>query len=376
MKNGNIDRRKFIATGALTTSAMALMYAGFAQTDGRASGQNNSSSSNRESAPLPMRKLGKLEVSGIGLGCMSMTSNSYNPPRAKNDMVRVIRGAVDRGVTFFDTAEVYGPFTSEEYAGEALKPFRNKVVIASKFGFKFENGKSTGRDSSSASIRKAVEGSLRRLQTDRIDLLYLHRVDPQVPIEEVAGTVKDLIKEGKARHFGLSEASLENIRKAHAIQPVTALQNEYSLVERVHENKTLDLCEELGIGFVPWCPVVRGFMADRFNEYSRFSEESRFPAVAYFSPEAIKNNMALLDVVRDWSERKGVTPVQLSLAWLLAQKPCIVPIPGTTRLHHLEEDLGALAVTFTTDEMKAFRQDFEKIKVLGVRAPESVMKDM
>jgi aryl-alcohol dehydrogenase-like predicted oxidoreductase len=291
-------------------------------------------------------------------------------------MVKLIRNAVDRGVTFFDTAEAYGPFTSEEYVGEALKPVRDKVVIASKFGFKFEDGKSVGRDSKPASIRKAVEASLKRLQTDRIDLLYLHRVDPQVPIEEVARTVKDLIKEGKARYFGLSEASLENIRKAHAVHPVSALQNEYSLVERVHENKTLDLCEELGIGFVPWCPVVRGFMADRFNEYSRFSEESRFPAVHYFTPEAIKNNMALLDLVRIWSERKNITPVQFALAWLLAQKPWIVPIPGTTRLHHLEEDLGALTVKFTPGELKEFREAFAKIPLLGVRAPESVFKNM
>lgn len=375
MKNNNIDRRKFITTGALLTSGLAMMQTGFAQSSKNKT-SNNSSSKQSGDSPLPTRKLGKLEVSAIGLGCMSMTSNSYNPPRPKDAMVKVIRGAVERGVTFFDTAEFYGPFTSEEYVGEALKPFRDKVVIGSKFGFKFENGKSTGRDSRPESIRKAVEGSLRRLRTDRIDLLYLHRVDPQVPIEEVAGTVKELIKEGKALHFGLSEASLENIRKAHAVHPVTALQNEYSLVERVHENKTLDLCEELGIGFVPWCPVVRGFMADKFDEYSRFSEESRFTAVPYFTPDAIKNNMALLDLVRDWSDRKGVTPVQLSLAWLLAQKPWIVPIPGTTKLHHLDENLGAFSVKFTTAELKEFRGAFEKIKLIGIRAPESVMKDV
>ncbi|KAA3438699.1 aldo/keto reductase [Rufibacter hautae] len=376
MGNSNINRRKFIATGAMATSAIALAQLGFAQSNsGNAIPKNSPNLQNRNSA-LPNRKLGKLEVSAIGLGCMSMTSNSYNPPRPKNEMVKVIRGAVDRGVTFFDTAEVYGPYTSEEYVGEALKPLRNKVVIASKFGFKFENGKSVGRDSRPASIRKAVEGMLRRLQTDRIDLLYLHRVDPQVPIEDVAGTVKDLIREGKALHFGLSEASLDNIRKAHAIHPVTALQNEYSLVERVHENKTLALCEELGIGFVPWCPVVRGFMADRFNEYSRFSDESRFTAVPYFTPEAIRNNMALLNLVRDWSDRKGVTPVQLSLAWLLAQKPFIVPIPGTTKLHHLDENLGAFKVAFTPNELKEFRIAFEKINLMGVRAPETVLKDV
>lgn len=370
-----MNRRKFISAGALATSAMGIMQLGFAQSN-KSNLTNDRRNKKIGNSPLPTRKLGSLEVSGMGLGCMSMTSNSYNPPRAKSDMVKVIRGAVDRGVTFFDTAEVYGPFTSEEYVGEALKPLRNKVVIASKFGFKLDGDNRSGRDAKPASLRKAVEGMLRRLQTDRIDLLYLHRVDPQVSIEDVAGTVKELIKEGKARHFGLSEASLDNIRKAHAVQPVTALQNEYSLVERVHENKTLDLCEELGIGFVPWCPVVRGFMADRFNEYSRFSEESRFPAVPYFTPQALKNNMALLDLVRDWSERKGATPVQLSLAWLMAQKPWIVPIPGTTRLHHLDENLGALNVKFTTSELKEFRDSFEKIKLIGVRDPESVLKDM
>jgi len=365
-----------MATGALATTALALAQAGFAQSPNNQSKANDPLPKTNNPAGLPTRKLGKLEVSGMGLGCMSMTSNSYNPPRPKPAMVKVIRGAVDRGVTFFDTAEVYGPFTSEEYVGEALKPIRNKVVIASKLGFKFDNGKQVGRDASPASIRKALEGQLKRLQTDRIDLLYLHRVDPAVPIEEVAGTVKELIGEGKVRYFGLSEASLDNIRKAHAVHPVTALQNEYSLLERVHEHKTLALCEELGIGFVPWCPVVRGFMADKFDEYSRFSEESRFVAVPYFKPEALKNNMALLNLVRDWSDRKGVTPVQFSLAWLMAQKPWIVPIPGTTKLHHLDEDLGAFKVTFAPGELSEFRGAFEKIKLMGVREPESVLKDM
>jgi aryl-alcohol dehydrogenase-like predicted oxidoreductase len=327
------------------------------------------------------RILGKgnhsLKVSALGLGCMSMTSNSYNPPREKNEMIRVIRGAADLGVTLFDTAEFYGPFTDEIYVGEALKPIRNKVVVASKFGFQYENEKSTGkRDSRPASIRKAVEGMLFRLQTDRLDLVYLHRVDPTVPIEDVAGTVKDLIKEGKVLHFGLSEASHENIRKAHAVQPVTALQNEYSLLERVHENGTLDLCEELGIGFVPWCPIVRGFLADRFNEYTRFSEESRFPQVPYMKPDALKNNMPLIDLVSQWAHRKEVTPVQLSLGWLLAQKPWIVPIPGTTRLHHLKENLGATSVKFTPEEVTEFRTAFENIKLMGVRATETASKDV
>ena len=370
------NRRNFLKTGALLSgSMMAAPLLGFNKVFA-----DNKSNIATTGLAANERVLGtgkhSLKVSALGLGCMSMTSNSYNPPRDKADMVKVIRGAVERGVTFFDTAEFYGPFTSEEYVGEALKPLRNEVVIASKFGFKFGNGKSTGgRDSKPASIRKAVEGMLRRLQTDHIDLLYLHRVDPQIPIEDVAGTVKDLIKEGKALHFGLSEASHENIRKAHPIQPVTALQNEYSLLERVHENGTLELCEELGIGFVPWCPIVRGFLADRFNEYTRFSEESRFPQVPYMKPEALKNNMPLIDLVCQWALRKNVTPVQLSLGWLLAQKPWIVPIPGTTRLHHLKEDLGAYDVKFTLAELTEFRSAFEKIKLMGVRSKETASKD-
>ncbi len=329
-----------------------------------------------EPTPSPRhRRLGTLEVSPIGLGCMSMTSGSYNPPRPKEDMIPVIRGAFDRGVTFFDTAEVYGPFTNEEYVGEALAPVRDQVVIASKFGFAFEQGRRAGRNSRPEHIRRAVEGMLRRLRTDRIDLLYLHRVDPEVPIEDVAGTVKDLIQEGKALHFGLSEVSPSTLRRAHAVQPVAALQTEYSLLQRFPENQLLDTCEELGIGFVPWGPVCRGFLADKFNEYSRFSEASRYASVPYFAPDALAANMALLNLVREWALRKGVTPAQFSLAWLLAQKPFIVPIPGTTKLHHLEEDLGALTVTFTPAELHDFRQALSEIPLVGVRPPESALVD-
>jgi aryl-alcohol dehydrogenase-like predicted oxidoreductase len=375
MENNN--RRDFLKTtamlgGSLIAAPLININEAYADIDTNVPLQNLAGTE---------RILGKgnysLKVSALGLGCMSMTSKSYNPPREKNEMIKVIRGAADLGVTLFDTAEFYGPFTDEIYVGEALKPIRNKVVVASKFGFQYENGKSTGkRDSRPASIRKAVEGMLSRLQTDRLDLVYLHRVDPTVPIEDVAGTVKDLIKEGKALHFGLSEASHENIRKAHAVQPVTALQNEYSLLERVHENGTLDLCEELGIGFVPWCPIVRGFLADRFNEYTRFSEESRFPQVPYMKPDALKNNMPLIDLVSQWANRKEVTPVQLSLGWLLAQKPWIVPIPGTTRLHHLKENLCATTVKFTPEEVTEFRTAFENIKLMGVRATETASKDV
>ena len=371
-------RRDFIARGlGLTASAVALAAGAPAQALGSNLAAKRSAEGEARSKPAraDRRMLGSLEVSPIGLGCMSMTSGSYNPPRPKAEMIPVIRGAVDLGVTFFDTAEVYGPFTNEEYVGEALAPVRDQVVIASKFGFGFDNGQRAGRNSRPAHIREAVEGMLRRLQTDRIDLLYLHRLDPEVPIEDVAGTVKELIQEGKALHFGLSEVAPETIRRAHAVQPVSALQSEYSLVQRALENEVLDTCEELGIGFVPWGPVCRGFLGDKFNEYSRFSEESRFASVPYFTPEAIRTHMPLLDLVREWGRRKGATPAQLSLAWLLAQKPWVVPIPGTTKLHHMEENLGALDVTFSADELEEFRQAFSEIELEGVRPPESALVD-
>jgi aryl-alcohol dehydrogenase-like predicted oxidoreductase len=326
---------------------------------------------------LKTRTLGTtspLTVSSLGLGCMSMIG-VYNPPRPRQEMVALIRGAFERGVTFFDTAENYGPFASEEIVGEALAPFKGKVVIASKFGFAFEGSRSTGRNSRPETIRRAVEGSLRRLRVETIDLYYLHRVDPNVPVEDVAGTVKELIQAGKIRHFGLSEAAPKTIRRAHAVQPVTALQTEYSLLERVAENEILSTCEELGIGFVPWGPTGRAFLTDRLNEYSRFAEEDRRSQVPMFTPEALKANMPLLDLVRAWALRKGATPVQFSLAWLMAQKPWIVPIPGTTRLHHLEENLGAVAVKLTPDELREIRAAVSQIKVQGARAPESALID-
>lgn len=365
-----INRRAFLAKSAL--AGAGLVAAPFAYTQAKESVPTN----NPDTNAFKKRKLGTLEVSPIGLGCMSMTSGHYNPPRPKAEMVKVIRSAVERGITFFDTAEYYGPFTNEEVVGEALKPVRGNVVLASKFGFQFENGKPVGRNSQPGHIREAVEGMLKRLQTDRIDLLYLHRIDPAVPVEAVAETVRQLIKEGKARHFGISETAPETIRKIHAVQPVSAVQSEYSLIQRVPENKVLDTCEELGIGFVPWGPVCRGFLADKFNEFSRFSEESRFVEVPYFKTDAIKVNMALLDLVREWANRKGITPAQFSLAWLLAQKPWIVPIPGTTKLHHVAENLGAIDVKFTPDELKEFRKEFSTIELQGVRPLESALKDL
>ncbi|MCC6270714.1 MAG: aldo/keto reductase [Microbacteriaceae bacterium] len=327
----------------------------------------------------PRRKLGPtLEVSAIGLGCMSMTSGTYNPPRSRDEMIPVIRGAVERGVAFFDTAEVYGPLTDEELVGEALQPVRDRVVIATKFGFNIQNGKASYMDRTSRPehIRRALEGSLRRLRTDRVDLFYQHRVDPAVPIEDVAGTVKELIREGKVLHFGLSEASPATIRRAHAVQPVAAVQNEYSLVERVAEHGTLQTCEELGIGLVAWGPTARAFLADNFNEWSRFAPEDRRSSVPYLGTEAFLNNLALLTLVRRWADRKGVTPLQFSLGWLLAQKPWIVPIPGTTKLHHLQENLGAVNVAFTGDELREFRTALDALPLHGVRDRATLLKDL
>lgn len=369
-----INRRSFMTRSALI--GVGLTTSSSAWASAKSNSNNSKATRSSSSNVYEKRKLGSLEVSPIGLGCMSMTSGHYNPPRDKSEMVKVVRGAVDRGVTFFDTAEYYGPFTNEEVVGEALKPVRDQVVIATKFGFQFENGQPVGRNSRPEHIRKAVEGMLQRLQTDRIDLLYLHRLDPEVPVEEVAGTVSKLIEEGKARHFGVSELSPETLRRAHAVQPVAALQSEYSLIQRLHENKVLATCEELGIGFVPWGPVCRGFLGDKFNEYSRFSEESRHSEVPYFTPEALQANMALLNLTREWALQKGATPAQFSLAWLLAQKPFIVPIPGTTKLHHLEENLGAIDLKFTPDELKEFRNAFSKIALVGVRPAESALTDL
>lgn len=370
------SRRDFLRKTAGAGAGLTLASLAWTSSRANASGvSGRDSKKSRIQSDGETRMLGDLEVSPIGLGCMSMKSGSYNPPRANEEMIPVIRGAVDLGVTFFDTAEVYGPFTDEELVGEALAPVRDDVVIASKFGFDLGNGGRGGRNSRPEHIRQAVEGMLQRLQTDRIDLLYCHRLDPNVPIEDIAGTVRDLIDEGKALHFGLSEMAPDTIRRAHAVQPVAALQTQYSLLERFPENQILDTCEELGIGFVPWGPVARGFFGDKFNEYSRFSENARLSSVDAFSPANLEQNMALLNLIREWGVRKDATPAQVSLAWLLAQKPFIVPIPGTTKLHHLKEDLGALDVEFTDEELQEFRQDFEAIGLAGVRSYESALVD-
>ncbi len=325
---------------------------------------------------MQMRKLGKsgLEVSAMGFGCMGL-SHAYGPPVDKGAGVALIRTAVERGVNFFDTAEVYGPFTNEELVGEALAPLRDGVAIATKFGFDVDpsTGERRGLNSRPKHIRAVAEASLRRLRTDRIDLFYQHRVDPNVPIEEVAGAVKDLIREGKVKRFGLSEAGAVTIRRAHAVQPVAALQSEYSLLWRGPEEEILPTCEELGIGFVPWSPLGAGFLTGAMDANTRFDSADFRATVPRFAPEALKANLALVDLVREWAKRKNATPAQIALAWLLAKKPWIVPIPGTTKLKRLDEDLGALAVPFTSEDLGEIDEAAAKIEVHGARLPPAML---
>ena len=324
---------------------------------------------------MQKRKLGNstLEVSALGLGCMSMSSG-YGPPGDKQQMIEVIRAAVARGVTFFDTAEVYGPFTNEELVGEALAPFRGQVVIATKFGWKFVDGKPAGLDSRPAHIKEVADASLKRLKVDAIDLFYQHRVDPDVPIEDVAGAVKDLIKAGKVKHFGLSEAGVQTIRRAHAVQPVTALQSEYSLWWREPEVEALPTLDELGIGFVPFSPLGKGFLTGKIDASTTFDKTDFRNVVPRFTPEARKANMALVDLLAAIAARKKVTPAQLALAWLLAQKPWIVPIPGTTKLQRMEENVGAAALALTIDELREIDSAASSITVHGDRYPASQMR--
>src|SRR5512132_621840 len=325
---------------------------------------------------MQKRKLGKsnLEVSAIGLGCMGM-SFGYGPAADKQEMISLLRSAVERGVTFFDTAEVYGPFTNEELVGEALAPFRGQVAIATKFGFKLDpNGgpQWVGLDSRPERIKQVAEGSLKRLRVDAIDLFYQHRVDPDVPIEHVAGAVKDLIKEGKVKHFGLSEAGVQTIRRAHAVQPVTALQSEYSLWTRTPEAEVLPTVEELGIGFVPYSPLGKGFLTGKIGQNTKFDSTDFRNTLPRFAPEARKANQALVDLLGKIGQRKKATPAQIALAWLLAQKPWIVPIPGTTKLHRLEENVGAAAIELTADDRQEIESAASKITVQGARYPEKL----
>jgi aryl-alcohol dehydrogenase-like predicted oxidoreductase len=324
---------------------------------------------------MQKRKLGKggLEVSALGLGCMGM-SFSYGPPKDKQEMTTLIHAAVDRGITFFDTAEVYGPFLNEELVGEALAPFRKQVVIATKFGFDLSGSDhrpgAAGLNSRPEHIQQAVEGSLQRLKVDVIDLLYQHRVDPNVPIEDVAGTVKDLIQQGKVKHFGLSEAGVQTIRRAHAVQPVAALQNEYSLWFRRPEAEVIPTLEELGIGFVPYSPLGKGFLTGKIDENAKFDSSDFRSTLPRFTPEALKANQALINLLGSIGERKQATPAQIALAWLLAQKPWMAPIPGTTKLNRLDENIGALSVELTPADLEDIDFAAAKITVQGARYPE------
>jgi aryl-alcohol dehydrogenase-like predicted oxidoreductase len=326
---------------------------------------------------MEKRKLGRsnLQVSALGLGCMGL-SFGYGPAVDKQQGISLIRAAVDRGVTFFDTAEVYGPFTNEELVGEALAPFRDQVVIATKFGFKIDpnTGKQAGLDSSPQHIKEVAEASLKRLKTDVIDLLYQHRVDPNVPIEDTAGAVKDLIQQGKVKHFGLSEAGVQTIRRAHAVQPVAALQSEYSLWWREPEAEVIPTLDELGIGFVPFSPLGKGFLTGAIKEDTQFDKTDFRNIVPRFTAENRKANQAVVDLIGKFAQQKKATPAQIALAWLLAQKPWIVPIPGTTKLHRLEENIGAAAVELTADDLRQLDVATSKIAVQGARYPEELQK--
>ena len=323
---------------------------------------------------MQKRKLGKngLEVSALGLGCMGM-SYAYGEIPGKKEMISLIQKAVEDGVTLFDTAEMYGPFTNEELLGEALAPYRDQVAIATKFGIKIQDGKQV-QDSNPKQIRKSIEGSLKRLNTDFIDLYYQHRVDTAVPIEDVAGTIKDLIREGKIKHWGLSEAGVKTIRRAHAVQPLTAIQSEYSLWWRRPEEELVPTLEELGIGFVTFSPLGKGFLTGSFNKDSKFGKSDFRNIVPRFAPEALEANQVLVDILKKVAEQKHATPGQIALAWLLAQKPWIVPIPGTTKLNRLEENIGAASVVLTSKELSDIKSALEKIKVVGDRYPEELEK--
>jgi aryl-alcohol dehydrogenase-like predicted oxidoreductase len=357
-----LSRRDFLANTALIGAGLAVGPLSWAA----------SSDQPKEINKMKTRSLGKLKVSAISSGCMSISAN-YGPPAPRDQGIKVIQTAFEKGVTFFDTAEVYGPYTNEELVGEALAPFRDQVAIATKFGFDVEAG---GLNSRPEHIKKVVEASLKRLKTNRIDLYYQHRVDPKVPIEDVAGAIKDLIKEGKVLHFGLSEASARTIRRAHAVQPVTAIQTEYSLMERDPEhNGVLQTCEELGIGFVPWGPVGMGYLTGKIDAHTKLDPRTDLRSgFDRFSPENLAANKPVVDLLRRFAEKKNSTPAQFALAWLLAQKPWIVPIPGTRNLDHLNENLGAIHVQLTPADIHEFETDFSKIKVHGGRMNEEQMK--
>jgi aryl-alcohol dehydrogenase-like predicted oxidoreductase len=362
--NGTMQRREFLQLTALASAALAMPSFLMAK--------NNIA----VSSSLGLRMLGNLQVSSIGLGCMSMNSGNYNLPKDKNEMIRLIHQAFDSGVTLFDTAEAYGPFINEELVGEALKPIRKNVVIATKFGFGITPSGQRGGplNSRPEHIREVVDASLKRLQTDHIDLLYQHRVDPTVPIEDVAGTVKDLIQAGKVKYFGLSEPGLKTIRRAHAIQPLAAIQNEYSLLTPEAGETVFDVCEELGIGLVCWSPLGIGFLSGKIDEHTTFYEKDYRSTNPQFTPENRKANMPLIELLKKWARQKNATPAQIALGWLLAQKPYIVPIPGTTNPQHLKEDLGGVNIKFTPAELQQFNKERSAIIIHGARLRDGLLQ--
>ncbi|RLP85381.1 aldo/keto reductase [Micromonospora sp. CV4] len=371
--NNSSSRRRFlVGAAALAATPAVAGLAGSAP----ASAAGRGGTAEEVTTLTSRRQLGRLKVSSIGLGCQTMTGRLYGPVSSRKDMIRIIRTAVDQRVTLFDTAEAYGPFESERIVGEALRPVRDRVVIASKFGWNIDpdtGQQLPGLNSRPEHIKRAVDGMLRRLRTDHIDLLYQHRVDPAVPIEDVAGAVKDLITAGKVRHWGLSEPGPQTVRRAHAVQPLTAIQNEYNLMWRGAEQQILPLCEELGIGFVCWAPLAYGFTTGTINPYTRFTEGDFRAFVPRNSPENMTANMPLVQMLSEWAVRKGATPGQLSLAWLQAQKPWIVPIPSATRTSHLLENIGTEEVTFTADELREFTTALNAIQIHGERLPAPVL---
>ena len=367
-----LTRRDFLANTALIVAGLAVGPSCASSNQPKEINNRSDNELQRGEYKMKTRILGNLAVSETGLGCMSISAN-YGPPADRNQGIAVIRIAHEKGVTFFDTAEVYGPYTSEELVGEALAPIRDRVVIATKFGFDLEAG---GLNSQPEHIKRALEGSLKRLRTDRIDLYYQHRVDPTVPIEEVASAVKDMIKQGKVLHFGLSEASAKTIRRAHAVQPVTAVQTEYSVMNRDPEhNGVLKTCEELGIGFVPWGPVGMGYLSGKIDTRTKLDPKTDLRSgFDRFSPENIAANMPIVNTLKRFAEKKNATPAQISLAWLLAQKPFIVPIPGTRNIDHLNENLGAINVQLTPADLREIETELSKIKVHGGRMNKEQMK--
>ena len=371
-----ISRRNFLSNTALAATGLLVSQSLLASCKPKST--NTSTGGGASTKTMGTRKLGSLQVSSVGLGCLPMVGFYGNGTFDKAEMEKVIQAAYNNGVTFFDTAEVYGPFIDEEILGAAVKSFRKDVVIATKFGFALEaDAPNKGAvNSRPEHIKKAVEGCLKRLQTDYIDLLYQHRVDPNVPIEDVAGAIKDLVNEGKVLHWGLSEPGVNTIRRAHASHPLTAIQNEYSIWTRDPEAAVIPLCEELGIGFVPWSPLGYGFFAGAINESSRFSQPDYRAGMPRLTPENLKQNMRLFEVVKEWANRKGATPAQFSLAWTMAKKPFIVPIPGTTKTAHMKENITAVDITFTTEELKQFEIDIAKFTVAGERNSKTGLSSM